>query len=59
MKKTAKKKIYNLNLFILVIALGFFMYWQKNLKEQSLSQQTIAFNSSVNSSNLSVKTIVK
>ena len=35
MTKTTKKRINNLNLFLLVIALGFFMYWNKQHKMQS------------------------
>ena len=59
MTQKAKKKIYNLNLFILIITIGFFMYWQKTLKNQTLHKQTISLNPSASSSNFSVKTIVK
>ncbi len=59
MTQKSKKRIYNLNLFILVIAIGFFMYWQKSIKEETLSQQTISLNTSTSSSNFSIKTIVK
>lgn len=35
MTKTAKKRINNLNLFLLVVALGFFMHWNKQHRVQS------------------------
>ena len=30
-----KKSLYNLNLFIIVLAIGFLMHWQKNVRESN------------------------
>ncbi len=38
----AKKSLYNLNLFIIVLAIGFLMHWQKNVRETN--KQALIFS---------------
>ena len=49
MTSTAKNKIYNLNLFLLVVAIGFFMYWQKNIRTKDYSIPVISETSNFHS----------
>ncbi len=46
MTHNIKKKIYNLNLFTLVILIGFLMHWQKNIRQKSKTINTIAYDMS-------------
>jgi len=37
-----KKNIHNLNLFILIVLIGFLMHWQKHSRTKTIEANTIA-----------------
>jgi len=47
MTTETKKKIYNLNLFLLIVVLGIFMYWKKNICIKEYSTPIISETSNV------------
>ena len=46
-----KKNIYNLNLFILIVFIGFLMHWQKNIRNKHTESNIIAQDSPISTNN--------
>jgi len=43
MTQKTKKTVYNFNLFVLVVLIGFLMYWQKNVRFNTTNTPSVTY----------------